>query len=76
MSNVNYLARCPANCYKKDEKGYYVIPGILKEVNNGSGRLFCNTEGCRFAYIDENKVEHWLGGEVVFFKIPERVVKK
>lgn len=67
ISNV----RCPGNCLKKDKDGKYTIPGYLVEVKDGSSRIFCNTNGCRFAFIDEHKKEHWVGGEVVFFKIPE-----
>ena len=44
---------CPANC-----KGY------LLEVSKDTGRLFCDTVGCKFAFIDEHKVEHWVDGQM------------
>lgn len=73
MSSI--LNRCPGQCLIKDKDGKYTIPGILKESKPGSGRMFCETTGCKFAFIDEHKKEHWVGGEVKFFTIPLPVVE-
>lgn len=61
---------CPAKCYTLSDKGVK-HPGYLHQVD--SEKLFCITSGCKFAYIDEHKIEVWMGGEIVMF---DEVIKK
>lgn len=65
--------KCPGNCFQKDKTGQYTIVGTLREVVPNSGRMFCETPGCKFGHIDQHKKEHWVGGEVVFWTKPVEV---
>ncbi len=52
---------CPSGCKTIDPETKKESVGLLFEVNENTGRYFCRTSGCTFAYIDEQKNEHWVG---------------
>ena len=60
--------RCPALCFVLEENKQ-PIPGMLHESEEG--KMMCLTSGCAFAYIDEHKVEHWMGGQVKMWEQPK-----
>lgn len=55
---------CPANCVIKDPKTEIETPGTLTEIIPGSDRWFCLNGPCKFAFQDEHKQHHWIGGEI------------
>jgi len=57
------LIRCPAFCIKIGEKGER-SKGYLEQVDKSKDRWFCTTSGCQFAFRDEKKMDHWIGGVI------------
>jgi hypothetical protein len=56
--------RCPGECVKTNPDGKVIEFGYLIEVVPETGRLFCDTSGCKFVMLDEHKQEFWLDGEI------------
>lgn len=46
---------CPENCIKDDK------PGMMREITEGSGRFFCETPGCKLAFVDGSGDRHYMG---------------
>lgn len=63
--NKEDLIRCPAFCIKNilDKEGNIIskVAGYLQTVEQEkpTGRLFCLTDGCCFAFRDEHNKDHW-----------------
>lgn len=58
------LIRCPGLCVKIDSKTGDHKKAYLQQVDKDKDRWFCTTRGCRFAYKDEHKIDHWVGGTI------------
>lgn len=56
--------RCPGLCIKIDEKTGEHHKAYLSQVDKDKDRWFCTTSGCKFAFMDEHKIHHWVGGVV------------
>lgn len=63
MTSLEVPIRCPAFCIKIGEKGEH-LKGFLEQVDKNKDRWFCTTRGCKFAFRDEHKIDHWIGGVI------------
>jgi hypothetical protein len=63
MTSLEVPQRCPAYCIKISENGDHK-KGFLEQVDKNKDRWFCTTPGCKFAFRDEHKIDHWMGGTI------------